>query len=78
MLGEIKLVKMPHLLCLVDLLDMFVIPSACLCTFHDCESDVVPYGKGKYLPMLVYMEFPYLGYDLAGLLENERVNRLQV
>ena len=30
-------------------------------------------GKGKDQPMSVYMVFPYMDHDLAGLLANERV-----
>ncbi|EJD05345.1 Pkinase-domain-containing protein [Fomitiporia mediterranea MF3/22] len=55
-LREIKILKALKHPCIVDLLDMFVIP-----------------GKGKDVPMSVYMVFPYMDHDLAGLLENERV-----
>ena len=30
-------------------------------------------GRGKESPLSVYMVFPYMDHDLAGLLENERV-----
>jgi serine/threonine-protein kinase BUR1 len=30
-------------------------------------------GNGKNSPLSVYMVFPYMDHDLAGLLENERV-----
>ena len=30
-------------------------------------------GQGDAHPMSVYMVFPYMDHDLAGLLENERV-----
>ena len=30
-------------------------------------------GKGKESPLSVYMVFPYMDHDLAGLLENDRV-----
>ena len=30
-------------------------------------------GRGKETPLSVYMVFPYMDHDLAGLLENERV-----
>ena len=30
-------------------------------------------GRGKEAPLSVYMVFPYMDHDLAGLLENERV-----
>ncbi|KAI5117879.1 hypothetical protein M0805_002271 [Coniferiporia weirii] len=55
-LREIKILKALRHPCIVDLLDMFVVPS-----------------KGKDTPMSVYMVFPYMDHDLAGLLENERV-----
>ncbi|THH02956.1 hypothetical protein EW145_g6661 [Phellinidium pouzarii] len=55
-LREIKILKALRHPCIVDLLDMFVVPS-----------------KGKDMPMSVYMVFPYMDHDLAGLLENERV-----
>ena len=41
-LREIKILKMLQHPCIVDLLDMFVIPSACHNTFYSCGSDVVP------------------------------------
>ena len=37
---------------------------------------IVDTGKGKEFPLSVYMVFPYMDHDLAGLLENERVKLL--
>lgn len=37
---------------------------------------IVVTGKGKEFPVSVYMVFPYMDHDLAGLLENERVKLL--
>lgn len=34
---------------------------------------MVDAGHGKESPLSVYMVFPYMDHDLAGLLENERV-----
>lgn len=76
-LREIKILKALKHPCIVDLLDMFVIPSACTCSFIPSHlltsmSDI-RLGNGKDSPMSVYMVFPYMDHDLAGLLENERV-----
>ncbi|KAH7926241.1 Pkinase-domain-containing protein, partial [Leucogyrophana mollusca] len=44
---------------------------------HPCVVDIldmfVVRSKGKESPLSVYMVFPYMDHDLAGLLENERV-----
>ncbi|CAL1708739.1 unnamed protein product [Somion occarium] len=44
---------------------------------HPCIVDIldmfVVRSKGKESPLSVYMVFPYMDHDLAGLLENERV-----
>ncbi|KAI0071594.1 Pkinase-domain-containing protein [Panus rudis PR-1116 ss-1] len=44
---------------------------------HPCIIDIldmfVMKSKGKESPLSVYMVFPYMDHDLAGLLENERV-----
>lgn len=40
------------------------------CFEHDCT------GGSKDQTMSVYMVFPYMDHDLAGLLENERVKML--
>ncbi|TFK49340.1 Pkinase-domain-containing protein [Heliocybe sulcata] len=44
---------------------------------HPCIVDIldmfVVRSKGKEAPLSVYMVFPYMDHDLAGLLENERV-----
>lgn len=37
-----------------------------------CHPHYAP-GNGKNSPLSVYMVFPYMDHDLAGLLENERV-----
>ena len=39
----------------------------------DLITDVSIIGHGKDSPLSVYMVFPYMDHDLAGLLENERV-----
>jgi serine/threonine-protein kinase BUR1 len=36
-------------------------------------TDIMQPGNGKNSPLSVYMVFPYMDHDLAGLLENERV-----
>ncbi|TDL21991.1 Pkinase-domain-containing protein [Rickenella mellea] len=56
-LREIKILKALTHPCIVELWDMFVVPS-----------------QGRDHPMSVYMVFPYMDHDLAGLLENERVH----
>ncbi|KAH8102272.1 Pkinase-domain-containing protein [Cristinia sonorae] len=44
---------------------------------HPCIVDIVDMfvvkSRGKESPLSVYMVFPYMDHDLAGLLENERV-----
>ncbi|KAI0747044.1 kinase-like domain-containing protein [Daedaleopsis nitida] len=44
---------------------------------HPCIIDIVDMfvvrSRGKESPLSVYMVFPYMDHDLAGLLENERV-----
>ncbi|KAG9311694.1 kinase-like domain-containing protein [Chiua virens] len=44
---------------------------------HPCIVDIVDMfvvrSKGKESPLSVYMVFPYMDHDLAGLLENDRV-----
>ncbi|KIJ14604.1 hypothetical protein PAXINDRAFT_134877 [Paxillus involutus ATCC 200175] len=44
---------------------------------HPCIVDIVDMfvvrSKGKASPLSVYMVFPYMDHDLAGLLENDRV-----
>ncbi|KIM85680.1 hypothetical protein PILCRDRAFT_776743 [Piloderma croceum F 1598] len=59
-LREIKILKALQHPCIVEILDMFVVRSK-----HRCN--------GKDSPLSVYMVFPYMDHDLAGLLENERV-----
>lgn len=44
-----------------------------LCAAIVCIVDLSISGKGRESPLSVYMVFPYMDHDLAGLLENERV-----
>ena len=74
-LREIKILKAlchPHI---IDILDMFVVRSKCCLSFISflvCSHRFLE-GRGKESPLSVYMVFPYMDHDLAGLLENERV-----
>ena len=43
---------------------------------HDVVMSHLSAGQGKEAPLSVYMVFPYMDHDLAGLLENERVKLL--
>jgi serine/threonine-protein kinase BUR1 len=72
-LREIKILKALKHPCIIEILDMFVV-----------RSKSVVSACGVYLffwyaigsardPLSVYMVFPYMDHDLAGLLENERV-----
>ncbi|KAF9266052.1 Pkinase-domain-containing protein [Marasmius fiardii PR-910] len=54
-LREIKILKAMKHVCVIEILDMFIVRST--------ETE----------PMSVFMVFPYMDHDLAGLLENERV-----
>ncbi len=77
-LREIKILKALRHSCIVDILDMFVVRSASRLSLISrplCLSRClyVTSGHGKESPLSVYMVFPYMDHDLAGLLENERV-----
>jgi serine/threonine-protein kinase BUR1 len=75
-LREIKILKAMNHSCIIEILDMFVVRSECsywlmlyvIHNYRHCAS-----GNGKNSPLSVYMVFPYMDHDLAGLLENERV-----
>ena len=71
-LREIKILKALKHPCIVNILDMFVVRS----TFS--FNLITHLYSGSLLgkedrPLSVYMVFPYMDHDLAGLLENERV-----
>ena len=73
-LREIKILKALHHPCIVDILDMFVVRSKWSASFLADVRLMHSYlGKGKESPLSVYMVFPYMDHDLAGLLENDRV-----
>ena len=77
-LREIKILKALRHSCIVDILDMFVVRSASGLGFTSRCSPLLRClylmsGHGKESPLSVYMVFPYMDHDLAGLLENERV-----
>ena len=77
-LREIKILKALRHPCIVDILDMFVVRSASGLNFAQrppCAREYLSLmsGHGKEAPLSVYMVFPYMDHDLAGLLENERV-----
>ena len=44
-----------------------------VCNLRLLSSQSFESGRGKESPLSVYMVFPYMDHDLAGLLENERV-----
>lgn len=71
-LREIKILKAIKHPNVVELLDMFVVRGGSfvglLLVLHSSEL-----GNGKDRPLSVYMVFPYMDHDLAGLLENDRV-----
>jgi serine/threonine protein kinase len=74
-LREIKILKAMKHPNVIDLLDMFVVRSKFVLfspsTIVSWCSSV--HSGTKDSPMSVYMAFPYMDHDLAGLLENERV-----
>ena len=72
-LREIKILKALNHVSIVNILDMFVVRSEfeTLSRFGDLLLIFQP-GTDKD-PLSVYMVFPYMDHDLAGLLENERV-----
>jgi len=71
-LREIKILKAIKHPNVVELLDMFVVRGrsfvGLLLVLRSSEL-----GNGKDRPLSVYMVFPYMDHDLAGLLENDRV-----
>jgi serine/threonine protein kinase len=71
-LREIKILKAIKHPNVVELLDMFVVRGALfvILSLVPCSSEL---GNGKDRPLSVYMVFPYMDHDLAGLLENDRV-----
>ena len=72
-LREIKILKAMKHPCVIEILDMFIVRSAYLfCTHEVLCPNFVPIGS-ETDPMSVYMVFPYMDHDLAGLLENDRV-----
>ena len=72
-LREIKILKALKHKNVVELLDMFVVHSTCLNLIVRAHLLIKIGGKGKDEPLSVYMVFPYMDHDLAGLLENSRV-----
>lgn len=70
-LREIKILKSLHHPNIIDIDDMFVVKSA-YGVVGAPRFDSQDAGNGKE-PLSVYMVFPYMDHDLAGLLENERV-----
>jgi serine/threonine-protein kinase BUR1 len=74
-LREIKILKALKHPCIVEILDMFVVPSECFpLDFVLLSVDPPILDKGTATDRLsVFMVFPYMDHDLAGLLENERV-----
>ena len=71
-LREIKILKALRHPNVVELLDMFVVRSA-LSIISWLGHRLSDIGNGKDKPLSVYMVFPYMDHDLAGLLENDRV-----
>jgi len=71
-LREIKILKAIKHPNVVELLDMFVVHGALfvILLLVLCSPEL---GNGKDRPLSVYMVFPYMDHDLAGLLENDRV-----
>jgi serine/threonine-protein kinase BUR1 len=74
-LREIKILKALKHPNVVELLDMFVVRSGLLVDISILYLGFVDQrsGNGKDKPLSVYMVFPYMDHDLAGLLENDRV-----
>jgi serine/threonine-protein kinase BUR1 len=73
-LREIKILKALRHSCIIEILDMFVVRSKSLPSLPAVYSTFLWdwIGSSKD-PLSVYMVFPYMDHDLAGLLENERV-----
>lgn len=73
-LREIKILKALKHHCIVNILDMFVVRSQSYNSFiYLLQSPSDLFAGTKDSPLSVYMVFPYMDHDLAGLLENERV-----
>jgi len=71
-LREIKILKALKHPCIVDILDMFVVRSKYHHIHDKALLTIWLVGTAKD-PLSVYMVFPYMDHDLAGLLENDRV-----
>lgn len=71
-LREIKILKALHHPCIIDIVDMIMVRSELIHVCLHILSNLI-IGRGKESPVSVYMVFPYMDHDLAGLLENERV-----
>lgn len=74
-LREIKILKALKNPCIVEILDMFVVRSELFLVFGFSSfiQLLFCYTGSSKDPLSVYMVFPYMDHDLAGLLENERV-----
>jgi serine/threonine-protein kinase BUR1 len=74
-LREIKILKALKHPCIVNILDMFVVRSMHSCFSMSTVRLIIftGAGSGEGSSLSVYMVFPYMDHDLAGLLENERV-----
>lgn len=71
-LREIKILKALKHPCIVEILDMFVVRSKYRYLHDRGLLTLWLVGTAKD-PLSVYMVFPYMDHDLAGLLENDRV-----
>lgn len=73
-LREIKILKSLKHHAIIDLVDMFIVRSKSfsISTLHFCLIIPTHQDKDKE-PFSVYMVFPYMDHDLAGLLENDRL-----
>jgi serine/threonine-protein kinase BUR1 len=71
-LREIKILKALKHPCIIEILDMFVVRSKSVISANNLYILMGLIGSSKD-PLSVYMVFPYMDHDLAGLLENERV-----
>jgi len=72
-LREIKILKALKHPCIVDILDMFVVRSTFPLQFSYWIANRLSSIGAEDTPLSVFMVFPYMDHDLAGLLENERV-----
>lgn len=71
-LREIKILKALKHPSIVNILDMFVVRSESPLVQILSAPNRLSVGKDDR-PLSVFMVFPYMDHDLAGLLENERV-----